>query len=98
VLLPAYRGRGLGHAFFDHREAHARALNAAGAQFQHATFCGVVRPNDDPRMPPGYRPLDGFWHKRQYAPISGMTGNYDWREVGGAAKVDHAMQFWVRAL
>jgi GNAT superfamily N-acetyltransferase len=98
VLLPAYRGRGLGHAFFDHREAHARALNAAGVQFQHATFCGVVRPNEDSRMPPGCRPLDGFWHKRQYAPVSGMTGNYDWREVGGADEVDHAMQFWVRAL
>lgn len=26
VLLPEYRGRGLGHAFFDEREAHGRAL------------------------------------------------------------------------
>src|SRR5690348_8604099 len=26
VLLPQYRGRGIGHAFFDAREAHARAL------------------------------------------------------------------------
>ena len=28
VLLPAYRGRGLGHRFFEEREAHARALGA----------------------------------------------------------------------
>jgi len=26
VLLQPYRGQGAGHAFFDHREAHARAL------------------------------------------------------------------------
>lgn len=28
VLLPRCRGRGVGHAFFDHREAHARARPA----------------------------------------------------------------------
>jgi predicted amidohydrolase/GNAT superfamily N-acetyltransferase len=40
VLLPAYRGRGIGHAFFDRREAHARALGG----FTHIAFCAVVRP------------------------------------------------------
>ena len=37
VLLPEYRGQGIGHAFFDHREAHARRLG----RFTHATFCGA---------------------------------------------------------
>jgi len=97
VLLPDYRGQGLGHAFFDHREAHARSLNAAGARFNYSTFCGVVRSSSDPRAPSGYRPLDGFWRKRHYAPVPGMTGTYDWREVGGVDEVAHAMQFWIRA-
>jgi len=77
VLLPEYRGQGIGHAFFDHRETHGRRLNAAGAAFRHVTFCGVVRSDTDPRKPPGYRPLDDFWRKRGYQPVPGMTGNYD---------------------
>jgi len=28
VLLPAWRGQGVGHAFFDAREAHARQRGA----------------------------------------------------------------------
>ena len=59
VLLPDYRGRGLGHAFFDGREAQARAL---GRRF--SAFCSVMRPADHPSRPAGYRPLDGFWRGR----------------------------------
>ena len=33
VLLRAYRGHGLGHAFFDAREDHARALGARWSAF-----------------------------------------------------------------
>ena len=98
VLLPSYRGRGLGHAFFDCREAHARQLNAAGARFRHVTFCGVVRSEADPRRPPDYRPLDGFWRKRGFEPVSGMTGTYDWREIGAQDETPHTMQFWLKAL
>lgn len=99
VLLPDYRGQGIGHAFFDHREAHARNLNARGATFQHVTFCGVVRADNDPRKPVGYRPLDGFWRKRGFEPAPGMAGNYDWREVGGGPEeIPHAMQFWLKSL
>ena len=31
VLLPEYRGQGVGHAFFDHREAQARGVGATAA-------------------------------------------------------------------
>lgn len=98
VLLPDYRGQGIGHAFFDHREAHARALNTRGYRFTHATFCGVVRANDDPRKPAGYRPLDDFWRKRGYETVPGLVGHYDWREIGHAEETRKVMQFWLKAL
>jgi GNAT superfamily N-acetyltransferase len=44
VLLSAYRGRGAGHAFFDAREAHGRALGR-----KRICFCGVARDPSDPR-------------------------------------------------
>lgn len=93
VLLPRYRGRGAGHAFFDAREAHGRAL---GRRF--ICFCAVVRDADDPRRPPDYRPLDPFWRKRGYAPVEGLRAAYDWREIGADAQSAHPMQFWLRAL
>jgi len=93
VLLPAYRGRGIGHRFFDLREDHARALGRT-----HAAFCGVVRPEDHPARPAEYRPLDAFWRKRGYAPVEGAIAHFRWKEVGEAEESDHALQFWMRAL
>lgn len=99
VLLPAYRGRGIGHAFFDHREAHARTLNAGGARaFTVSTFCGVIHDPADPRRPRDYRPLDAFWQNRGYARVPGLVGQYAWREIGAAQETRHAMQFWMREL
>lgn len=99
VLLPSYRGRGIGNAFFDHREAHARSLTTpAGAPYTHITFCGVVRDTDDPRKPPAYVPLDGFWRKRGYEKVDGLLGSYSWREIGATEETEKAMQFWMRKL
>lgn len=94
VLLPDYRGRGLGHAFFDHREARARALSG----FTHSLFCGVVRPETHPLKPAGYLPLDGFWRKRGYTPLQGIIGSLAWRDMGEAAETAKPMQYWMRAL
>lgn len=98
VLLPAYRGRGLGHAFFDEREAHARRIRPAGRAFTHATFCGVVRPADHPLRPQGYVPLDAFWMKRGYARVEGLLGSYSWLDLGDSAETEKPMQFWMKQL
>ena len=93
VLLPAYRGRGIGHAFFDAREDHARAL---GRKF--AAFCGVVRPADHPARPADYTPLDPFWRKRGYAPMAGVLAEFSWTDVGDEAQTAKPMQFWSKSL
>lgn len=93
VLLPDYRGQGIGHAFFDAREAAARAWGAA-----QASFCAVVRPDDHPARPVGYTPLDAFWRRRGYAPVAGLTGEFSWAEHGEAQESPKPMQYWMRNL
>jgi GNAT superfamily N-acetyltransferase len=93
VLLPEYRGRGIGHAFFDHREAHARSLGS----IRWTSFCAVDRAEDDPRRPPGYRTNDAFWRKRGYQRRSGMTMQLPWEEAGRGELV-HPLTFWLREL
>lgn len=93
VLSANYRGRGLGHAFFDAREAQARRLGHT-----RSTFCAVVRTPDDPRRPADYRLLDGFWTKRQYRPVKGLVTTYSWTEIGNTAESEQTLQFWMRVL
>lgn len=93
VLLPEFRGRGIGHAFFDQREGHARAAGAT-----HTTFCAVVRPEDHPARPADYEPLDSFWIKRGYQPVVGLTTRFAWKDIGASAETEKPMQFWVRQL
>lgn len=93
VLLPAYRGRGVGHAFFDHREAHARVLG----RFDLTAFCAVDRDPADPRRPAGHRDNDAFWTKRGYTRQPGMTMRLHWNETGHGA-IEHALTFWTRRL
>jgi len=93
VLLPAYRGRGVGHAFFDEREAVARAEGDTDA-----VFCAVVRADDDPRRPQGARSLAPFWRRRGYVPLTGVTCRFPWRDAGDAAETSKLLQFWGRGL
>ncbi|WP_434988299.1 GNAT family N-acetyltransferase [Xanthomonas melonis] len=93
VLLPAYRGRGIGHAFFDRREAHARALG----RFALTAFCSMERTPDDPRKPADYRPNDAFWRKRGYAPQPDMQVRLAWAELQ-RGQIDHSLSVWTRAL
>lgn len=93
VLLPDYRGRGIGHAFFDHREAQARECGATAA-----TFAAVIRPEDHPARPAGYTPLDAFWTKRGYAPVPGFVAELAWKDHGEAGESPKPMQYWMRSL
>nr|WP_174523901.1 GNAT family N-acetyltransferase [Novosphingobium naphthalenivorans] len=91
VLLPEYRGQGIGHAFFDHREAQARKCNASAA-----TFAAVIRPADHPDRPVDYVPLDAFWRKRGYAPVEGLVTHLAWKDHRDAADTPKPMQYWLR--
>jgi GNAT superfamily N-acetyltransferase len=91
ILLPAWRGRGIGKLFFDLREAHARRLG-----YSVTAFCAVDRPDDHPLRPAGYRPLDGFWESRAYVRQPGLKARFVWKEIGEESESPKTLTFWTR--
>ena len=91
VLLPAWRGHGLGHAFFDAREAHAIAHG-----YKRACFCAVERPAGHPKCPDAYSPLDRFWTARGYVKLPGILAHFTWPEDAGGPELSHPMAYWMR--
>nr|WP_184134566.1 GNAT family N-acetyltransferase [Deinococcus humi] len=91
ILRPEYRGRGLGHAFFDEREAHARRLG-----LPVTAFCAVQRPEDHPARPADYRPLNAFWAARGYVERPDLQTTMTWQDVGETAQTPKLMRFWLR--
>lgn len=93
VLLPEYRGHGIGVRFFEEREKAARAEG-----FERIVFCGVIRPDDHPMRPADYVPLDGFWRNRGYEKMDGLVCDFPWRDIGDEVETRKPMQFWTRTL
>lgn len=94
VLLSQYRGQGAGVAFFDHREEHARELGG----YKYSCFCGVQRPEDHPRRPAGFRPLDNFWRKRGYEKHPELQTTFSWKELDEDEESPKPMTFWMKKL
>jgi GNAT superfamily N-acetyltransferase len=92
ILLPKYRGRGLGKVFFQYREAHAQRLGA-----KITTFCAVDRPADHPQRPPDYVPLDGLWTKQGYVKHTELQATFVWKEIGEAAESPKTLTFWLKS-
>ena len=88
VLLPAYRGRGVGHRFFDHREARAHALG-----YEVTAFCSVCRPADHPLKPLDYRDHSSFWSQRGYRP-NGVMAEFSWQQIDASEEVMNRLEFW----
>jgi GNAT superfamily N-acetyltransferase len=94
VLLPAYRGRGAGVAFFEAREAHARRVSDAA----FACFCAVIRPPDHPARPAGHVPLDEFWRHRGFVPYPDLTCTMTWADIGEDRETEKRLSFWIKPL
>lgn len=94
VLLKAYRGRGIGVQFFEHREQWARQLG----HFDRVTFCGVMRPNEHPQKPQDYVSLDDFWIKRGFTKTKDLVCYISWLDVGEMTESPKPLHFWYKSL
>lgn len=91
VLLPEFRGQGIGHQFFDQREAHAEVLGA-----QKIVFCAVDRPNHHPLKPQNYQDLAPFWQKRGYHPLPNRKAYLEWQDIDRDVSELHSLTFWTK--
>lgn len=94
ILLPQYRSLGIGHRFFDVREAHAASFGS----FRLTSFCAVDRPTDHPLRPADYRPLDDFWGKRGYKKDPSLVTQFSWPDLGETLSTPKPMIYWTRPL
>lgn len=92
ILLPQYRGRGLGKKFFQEREKHAQALNLG-----LTTFCAVDRPSNHPLRPASYQPLDEFWKSQGYVKQPHMQATFTWKEICEQEESPKTLTFWTKA-
>lgn len=91
LLDTRYRGLGIGHRFFDEREAFARKLG-----FPITAFCAVVRPQDHPRRPHPYRSHDAFWTRRGYVHHPDLVARYEWKDLDDTVETAKPLTFWIR--
>jgi GNAT superfamily N-acetyltransferase len=91
ILLPKYRGLGLGHRFFDEREKHASSFGT----YKTTCFCAVERINH-PAQPADYRPNDAFWLKRGYHKMPDLKATMEWPDIGETISTPKTMIFWMK--
>lgn len=91
ILRAEYRGHGLGHRFFDEREAHARSFGT----YKTTCFCAVDRPADHPLRPVGYQPLDVFWRKRGYEKAPALQSFFTWKDIDEPGESPKKMIYWL---
>lgn len=94
VLDKAWRGQGLGSRFMEAREAHARGLGG----IKHCAFCAVERPENHPRRPENYRPLDDFWNRCGFIKMPDLRTRFSWKDVDEPEESPKPMVFWMKTL
>jgi hypothetical protein len=94
TLLKTYRGRGIGHHFFDAREAHV----AHYKKYKHICFCVPERLETDPQRPKDFIPLHDFWRKRGYIQHPELHCFLSWKNVGETTPTEKKMVYWIKDL
>jgi GNAT superfamily N-acetyltransferase len=91
VLDAAYRGKGIGIAFFEAREKMAAQLG-----YKNMAFCSVMRPDNHHLKPAHYKPLDNLWNKRGFVRDNAMIAYFEWRDIAQEQPTTKPLVFWLK--
>ncbi|MFJ4155883.1 GNAT family acetyltransferase [Pseudomonas sp. NPDC089752] len=94
LVLPKYRGQGLGVRFFIERESYAHKL----AEFDYCAFSTVERPGGHPLRPANYKPLHGFWRNRGFLHEPSLRTSCSWRDLRDSQQSAKILSFWLKPL
>lgn len=94
ALLKQYRNRGIGHHFFDVREAHVKQFK----KYKHICFFDPIRPEVESFKPVDYLPLHDFWRKRGYVHYPDLQCHVIWKEVHEEEATEKPLTFWIKDL
>jgi GNAT superfamily N-acetyltransferase len=92
ALLKQYRGRGIGHHFFDARESHV----AHHKKYKHICFCVPDCSEKDKDRPKDYISLHDFWRKRGYIHHPELQCVIPWKKIGSDKPAEMKMSFWIK--
>lgn len=94
VLLPAYRGQGIGRYFLQEREKMARC----NQNITSIAFCAVEREANHPKKPKDYHSLEMLWQKAGFEKHPDLFTYYSWQDLGEKIQTKKQMVFWMKTL
>ena len=91
VLLHEYRGKGIGHLFFDVREKHALLLG-----YTNTTFCSVVRDGNHSLRPSVYTDNEKYWSGRGYQKREDLVCKMKWLDRGELLETEKSLVYFIK--
>lgn len=98
MVLPKYRGIGLGKVFYEQREKYARSLPGIKA----SAMCILQRGSEHPLAPATFdRSRDNYeriWEGRDFAALPNVTAAAEWQDLDTGVPTEKTFQVWLKLL
>jgi GNAT superfamily N-acetyltransferase len=94
ILMPQYRGLGIGKSFMKKREEFAKRIGG----ISDIAFAAVVRDQNHPLRPKNYQALNPFWKKMGFKEASNFFVYFPWKELGEKDQTPKKMQIWMKKI
>ena len=65
-------------------------------KYKAITFATVVRDENHPHKPAGYKSPDGLWEHLGYTKTEDLVCNISWKEIGEKQKTNKPLLFWIK--
>ena len=93
ILQKNFRGKGIGMHLFHLLEEKIIGLK----KYNRIYFASVVRPENHPQKPTGYKSLDAMWLSKGYSPTPYLC-TLSWKEVDEQAESEKTLALWEKEI